>query len=259
MTAGAAVAKSMIITGASRGIGAAVAREAANQGLDLVLNARSGSALSSIAKSIDQSGKRTATVTGDISNGQVCARIVDTALDRFGGVDVLVNNAGILGPVGPLHEVNADEWVENLMVNVVGPALLARRALDALRESRGRIVNISSGAAVKAIRGWSAYCVSKAALNQLNRMLAAEYPEIVAVAVSPGMTATDMQVMVREQGAGRMPADEHRRFVDAYERGELRSPEEVARAVVALGLHAPSDMSGEFVTVDDPRVEALVT
>ena len=72
------------------------------------------------------------------------------------------------------------------------------------------------------------------------------------------MTATDMQVLIRREGAGWMPEDEHRRFVDAHEKGELRSPDAVARAIVALALHAPHEWSGEFLTVDDSKVRSLV-
>ncbi len=251
------MSKTMIITGASRGIGAAIAREGLARGFNLVLNARASDALNSLANSLDISSKRIATVAGDVSNQEVCKRIVDSAVERFGDVDVLINNAGILEPVGPLHAVDGNEWVRNLMVNVAGPVLLTQCALFSLRRRRGCVINISSGAAVNAVRGWSAYCTSKAALNHFNRMLAAEYPEIVAIAVSPGMTATDMQATIREQGEGRMPKDEHRRFVDAHQKGELRSPQDVARAVVALSLNAPAELGGEFVTVDDPRVKAL--
>lgn len=248
----------MIITGASRGIGVAVAREAAAQNVNLVLNARSGAALASLSKELDASGKRVVTVVGDVSEKAVCAAIVRSAVDRFGGVDVLVNNAGILEPVGLLDAVDADDWVRNLMVNVAGPVLLAQRALKSLQERRGCVINISSGAAVRAVRGWSAYCVSKAALNHFNRMLSAEYPEITAVAVSPGITATDMQQMIREKGEGRMPEDERMRFVEAHRKGELRSPEAVARAIVALGVKAPPELNGEFVTVEDARIESLI-
>ncbi len=251
------MSKTMIITGASRGIGAAIAREGLARGFNLVLNARASDALNSLANSLDISSKRIATVAGDVSNQEVCKRIVDSAVERFGDVDVLINNAGILEPVGPLHAVDGNEWVRNLMVNVAGPVLLTQCALFSLRRRRGCVINISSGAAVNAVRGWSAYCTSKAALNHFNRMLTAEYPEIVAIAVSPGMTATDMQATIREQGEGRMPKDEHRRFVDAHQKGELRSPQDVARAVVALSLNAPAELGGEFVTVDDPRVKAL--
>lgn len=248
----------MIVTGASRGIGAAIARVAASTGVSLILNARSEAALGDLANSLPSGPDRIVTVCGDVSEDEVCARIVGAALERFGRVDVVVNNAGVLDPIGALDAVPAKDWVRNLIVNVAGPALLCRRAIPFLRESRGRIINISSGAAVKAVRGWSAYCTSKAALNHLNRMLAAEYPQITAVAVSPGMTATEMQVRIRESAEGSMPREEYQRFVDAYRRGELRAPEAVARAVVALALKAPPKLSGEFLTMDDPRVTSLM-
>lgn len=252
------MSKTMIVTGASRGIGAAIAKEAAGKGINLLLNARSEDALKAIAETLGGDATRLAIVAGDISDEKVCERVVATAVEHFSGIDVVVNNAGVLDPIGPLDAVAGSEWVRNLLVNVIGPVLLSQRAIRFLSERSGCIINISSGAAVKAIRGWSAYCTSKAALNHFTRMLAAEYPQITSVAVSPGMTATDMQVMIRERGERRMPHDEYRRFVEAHQRGELRSPQSVARAIVALGLGAPRAMSGEFVTVDDPRITSLL-
>ena len=251
------MSETIIITGASRGIGAAVARVGARLGMNLVVNARSASALDALEASIGADQGRLAKVPGDISEESTCTRIVEAATARFGGVDAVVNNAGILEPVGALNQVSAEDWARNLAVNVMGPVTLSQAALAPLGERHGRIINISSGAAVKAVRGWSAYCVSKAALNHFNRMLAAEFPEITSIAVSPGMTATDMQVLIRREGAGWMPEDEHRRFVDAHEKGELRAPDAVARAIVALALYAPNEWSGEFLTVDDPKVRSL--
>ncbi len=253
------MSKTMIVSGASRGIGAAIATEASGKGVNLVLNARSGDALEALSSSLAGSKSDVAIVSGDVSSKEVCERIVGKAVERFGGIDVVVNNAGVLEPVGPLDAVDSDEWVRNLMVNVAGPVLLTKSALPSLRKRKGCIINISSGAAIKAVRGWSAYCTSKAALNHFNRMLSAEYPEIIAVAVSPGMTATDMQLRIRESGAGGMPEDEHRRFVDAFEKGKLRSPEMVARAIVAVALKPPAELNGEFVTLEDPRVTALIS
>lgn len=253
------MSKTMIVSGASRGIGAAIAAEASGKGINLVLNARSREPLEALSSSLAGGKSAVAVVSGDVSSKEICEQIVGTAVERFGGIDVVVNNAGVLEPVGPLDAVDADEWVRNLMINVAGPVLLTRSALPSLRRRKGCVINISSGAAVKAVRGWSAYCTSKAALNHFNRMLSAEYPEITAVAVSPGMTATNMQVMIRERGAGGMPEDEHRRFVDAFEKGELRSPEMVARAIVAIALKPSADLNGEFVTVEDPRIAALIS
>lgn len=252
------MSKTMIVSGASRGIGAAVAREASEEGFNLVLNARSKDALEELSDSLAGGSTSLAVVSGDVSDQAVCERMAGAAIERFGGVDVVVNNAGILEPVGLLDAVDADAWVRNLIVNVAAPVRLTKCALSSLRQRRGCVINISSGAAVKAVRGWSAYCTSKAALNHFNRMLSAEYPEITAVAISPGMTATDMQLMIRELGKGKMPEDEHRRFVAAYESGELRSPERVARAIVAVASSPPRTLNGEFVTVDDPRVASLL-
>ncbi|MDX1513637.1 MAG: SDR family NAD(P)-dependent oxidoreductase [Gammaproteobacteria bacterium] len=248
------MAKTMILTGASRGIGAATARAAAAAGMNLVLNARSADALETLASTL---GENVSLVAGDVSDPEVCRSLVATARERFDGVHALINNAGILEPIGALDTVPGIEWEKNLRVNVLGPVLLSQAAIGELRRVRGTIINVSSGAAVKAVRGWSAYCTAKAALNHFTRMLAAEFAEVTSLAVSPGMTATDMQAEIRGRGKDRMPADEYRRFVDAYRAGQLRSPEAVARTLVRLSLEAPPDWSGEFITVDDPRIAAL--
>lgn len=249
------MSETIIISGASRGIGAAVARAAVSAGMNAVLNARSETALTALASALGND--RVAVVVGDVSETDCCRHIAEIALKRFGRIDALINNAGILEPVGTLDVIDSDDWARNLRVNVLGPMLLSRAALGGLRQTRGRIVNISSGAAVNAIRGWSAYCTSKAALNHFTRMLAAEFPEVTSIAVSPGMTATDMQRMIRNEGRGRMPDEEYRRFVDAHEQGQLRAPDAVAEAVVKLARYAPPQWSGEFVTVDDPRITQL--
>jgi NAD(P)-dependent dehydrogenase (short-subunit alcohol dehydrogenase family) len=101
-------------------------------------------------------------LTGDVAREPDCRRVVADTVDRFGRLDALINNAGILGPVARLADADPGEWQYNLAVNLLGPFYLARAAIPHLRSTRGRIVNVSSGAAVKAIEGWSAYCVAKA-------------------------------------------------------------------------------------------------
>lgn len=250
--------KTIIITGASRGLGAAMARIAAEQGAAVVINARSEEALERVAAEIEQGGGTALAVPGDVSKREDCAALVEQTIERFGRLDALINNAGILEPVNPIAKADPAAWEYNLLVNVLGPMMLIQAALPHLRERNGRVINISSGAAVSAVPGWAAYCASKGALNQITRVLAAEEPDITAVAVRPGVVDTEMQAVIRKDGASGMPQQDHQRFIGYHEKGELLSPELPGRALVTLALHAPKEWSGEFLSWNDEKVKGIM-
>ena len=127
-------------------------------------------------------------------------------------------------------------------------------AVPALRAAPGRVVNISSGAAVKPIGAWSAYCAAKAALTHLTAVLAVEEPRIISVALRPGVVDTEMQAVIRREGPSAMDPERAAYFVQLKEEGRLEPPWVPARAAAWLALHAPPSMSGRFVEYDDPRV-----
>jgi NAD(P)-dependent dehydrogenase (short-subunit alcohol dehydrogenase family) len=250
--------QTIIVTGASRGLGAAVARIAAQMEANVVLTARSKPDLKAVARQIEGSGGQALPVAGDISQLEDCRRVVAEAVQAFGRVDALVNNAGVVTPIAAIATVEPDSWRENLAVNVVGPFMLAQAALPGLREIKGRIVNVSTGAGVVPVRGWSAYSVAKAALNQLTRALAKEEPEVTTIAVRPGVVDTDMQATIRRHGASGMPAETYSRFVGHHERGELLPPEVPGCALAVLALYAPQEWSGAFLSWDSEEVQTLV-
>jgi len=139
-----------------------------------------------------------------------------------------------------------------------GPVMLTQAALPHLRQRAGRVINVSSGAAVKVIQGWGAYCVAKAALNHFTRVLAEEEPAITAIALRPGKVDTAMQETIRKEGAGGMTASAHAGFVEAHARGELLPPEQPGRALAVLALHGPREWSGEFISWDEEKLQLLV-
>ncbi len=180
-----------IITGASRGLGLAVARGLAGQGWRLVLDARGANALEAAAKELPGT---VVALPGDITDPGHRAALVSAA-DELGGVDLLVNNAGILGPspLPALADYPLDDLREMFEVNVIGPLGLAQWVLPALRErGQGAIVNITSDAAVEGYEGWGGYGSAKAAIEQASRVLAAEEPEVRVWWVDPGDLRTQM-------------------------------------------------------------------
>ncbi|MGD8624131.1 MAG: SDR family NAD(P)-dependent oxidoreductase [Anaerolineae bacterium] len=248
----------VIVTGASRGLGAATARLAAQLGAAVALVARSADDLERVAGEIRDTGGQALPLVGDVTRAGDCERVVAGTVERFGRLDALVNNAGILEPIAPLAEMEAGAWEKNWAVNVLGPALMIRQALPHLRKRQGRILNVSSGAAVHAIPGWSAYCLAKAAINHLGRMLAAEEPEVTTLAFRPGVVDTAMQATIRRDGAQGMPGEDHERFVRYHQQGELLPPEAPGCALAVLALYAPQSWNGEFVAWDEEQVQSLV-
>lgn len=251
-------APTIIVTGASRGLGAATARILGERGVNIVLNARSMNDLQGVAKSIDSRGKQVLAIAGDVSREGDCRDLVHQAVQRFGRLDALINNAGVLQPIAPIAAADPQQWVQNMLINLFGPFALTHYALPQLRQSRGRIVNVSSGAAVGANSGWSAYCAAKAGLNHFTRVLAVEEPDVVSLSFRPGVVDTAMQRTIREEGAGGMPPESHQKFQNYYESGQLLAPDVPGRALAALALHAPRDWSGDFVAWDEERVQALL-
>ncbi len=250
--------QAMLITGASRGLGAAAALEAARQGIHLVINARNAAKLEAVASACREHGVQAIAIPGDISEPETARRMVQTASEAFGRIDAVIHNAGILPPIAPIAQADLAAWETNWRVNLLAAVALLKESLPLLRESRGRAVLVSSGAAIHPYPTWGAYCASKAALNHLTAVLAKEEPDITALAFRPGIVDTDMQAQIREQGAGVMPPELHKKFLTYQREGRLQPPEVVARPLIAVALHAPHAWSGEFVAYYEDKVQALL-
>ena len=137
----------------------------------------------------------------------------------------------------------------------MGPFYLIHATISELRSTKGRIVNVSSGAASRPLKNASAYCAAKAALTHFTRVLAAEEPEVTSLTTRPGVVDTDMQTYIREQGPKAMSSDQVAYYNDLKERGDLEPPEIPGRSIAWLALHAPPHFSGQFLDYDDPRID----
>ncbi len=246
----------VLVTGAGRGIGRATAREFAAAGARVVITSRTQKELAETARLVKRQGAEVLAVPADVSSERSIKALVAAAVRRFGPVEVLVNNAGLLMPIGPIWTTKPAAWRKNVRTNLEGAYLCSRAVLPGMLKRRyGSIINVSSGAARNARYGWSAYCASKAAMDQLTRVMALDLHEhhVTVNAIYPGTTETRMQELLRETDDGAMSADtELFRYRHAH--GLNLPPEAPARLIVWLARQ--TDLSGQIIDIYDPAVKA---
>lgn len=236
--------KVAIVTGASSGIGRAAARLFAAEGAAVVLSARDAASLETVAEEIRASGGRAAIVCGDVRDDAVHGRLVATAIEDFGGLDVAFDNAGTVGPIAPLADVSAGGWQETLDTNLTAAFLAARHQIPAmLARGGGSIVFTSSfvGSSV-GLPGMAAYAAAKAGLAGLVKGITADYAArgIRANALLPGGTDTPM--------AGDATNKAWAAGLHAMKR--IAAPVEIARAALFLASPMASFVAGTALYVD---------
>lgn len=192
--------KVALITGASQGLGKALALAFAKEGAKLAVNARSEDSIRPVAEEVESLGAEVLAIAADVSDTGDVERLVAETAERFGGIDVLVNNAGLLGPRVAIEEYPEDEWREVIDANLTGPFLVAKATVPHLREG-GSIINLVSGVSVEGRAEWGAYSVSKFGVEGLTQILAAELKErgIRVNAVDPGGMRTSMRASAYPQ------------------------------------------------------------
>ena len=186
--------KVALITGASQGLGRALALAYAKEGASLVVNSRSEESIRPVAEEVEGLGAEVLAVAADVSKGQNARRLVEEAAGRFGGIDVLVNNAGLLGPRVAIEDYPEEEWRRVIDANLTGPYLVSKAAVPHLREGAS-IINVVSGVSVEGRAEWGAYSVSKFGVEGLSQILAAELEGrgVRSNAVDPGGMRTEMR------------------------------------------------------------------
>jgi NAD(P)-dependent dehydrogenase (short-subunit alcohol dehydrogenase family) len=231
--------KVAIVTGASRGIGAAAAKELARHGVAVVLAARSSDSIDALAEEIRNAGGKASAAPCDVSRYADVVQAVETAVADFGRLDILVNNAGTIQPIARLAESDPDEWDACVDINLKGVYHGLRAAIPAMEVAGGGVVvNISSGAATGVLEGWSHYCATKAAVLSLTRCADLEYRErgIRVTGLSPGTVATDMQVEIKASGINP---------VSQLDFSSHIPPEWPARAIAWLCTKEAEDFAGQ--------------
>jgi 3-oxoacyl-[acyl-carrier protein] reductase len=237
------VARVALVTGASRGIGAATARRLAADRFRLVLAARSSGPLDELAAELTAGGADALAVPTDLTDLTEVDALLDATRHWAGRVDVLVNNAGVLPAAMRAERMPIEDWQSTLMLNLTSPWYLATRA-RALMEAGAVVVNLSSSAAYYPSVGLSAYNTSKAALNMVTRCLALEWARegIRVVGIAPGLVDTELAVPITQWMARTEQA--------VNPMGRLGTAEEVAELVAFVASDKAAYMTGSIVTVD---------
>ncbi len=186
--------KVALVTGASQGLGRALALACAREGARVVINARSEESISSVAEEVESAGAEVLALAADVSKSSEVEGMVGAAVERFGRVDALVNNAGLLGPRVEIAEYPEEEWRRVIEANLTGPFLVAKAVIPHMPEG-GSIVNVVSGVSVEGRAEWGAYSVSKFGVEGLTQILASELEGrgIRVNAVDPGGMRTGMR------------------------------------------------------------------
>ena len=229
--------KVVMISGGSKGLGAALARRCVEEGAAVSLCARGKEDLAEIGAELDARGGRVLTLAADVASEDDVQEWVEATRDRFGRIDVLINNASMLGSRVGIEEYPLAEWRKVIDVNLTGAFLCARAVIPALRESRGAMIHVSSGVGDHGRPYWGAYCASKNGLEALSEMLAGELEEdgIRSNAVDPGSMRTDMR-------AAAYPDEDPE---------TLPTPREVTDVFVYLASDAARDVSGKRFRAKD--------
>jgi NAD(P)-dependent dehydrogenase (short-subunit alcohol dehydrogenase family) len=204
--------KVTLITGASQGLGRALALAFAREGARVVVNARSEESVGPVAREVEDTGAEVLAVAADVSKGADAERLVDETANHFRSIDVLINNAGLLGPRVVIEEYPEDEWRRVIDANLTGPFLVSRAAIPHL-SAGGSIINVVSGVSVEGRAEWGAYSVSKFGVEGLTQILAAELKQsgVRVNAVDPGGMRTDMRAAAypEEDPQTRIPPEEN--------------------------------------------------
>lgn len=239
----AASRKTALITGASRGIGAATARIFASAGWNVALAARNEEAIANLSAEIG--GEQALAIPCEVSRPWEVEATVSATVDAFGGIDALILNAGVIDPIGRMADIDPEDWGRVIDVNLKAVFYGIHAVLPIMLEAGGgTILTVSSGAASKALEGWSHYCSSKAGAAMVMRCLDTEYRGhgIRAMGLSPGTVDTDMQVSIKDSALNP---------VSRLERSDHIHPDWPARALLWMTGGEADDLVGSELSLRD--------
>lgn len=244
--------KTVVVTGASRGIGAAAAEAIAAEGASVLLLARSSDGITALASQLRKAGQVAEAMTCDVAEFTQVQAAIGRAHEAFGKVDALINNAGVIEPIGPLASADPKAWSRAADINFRGVFNGMRAVLPEMRrQGSGVIVNLGSGAAYNPLEGWSHYCAAKAATAMLTRCAHLENRGrgIRVFSLSPGTVATDMQRKIKASGINAVSQ------MDFAQHAPASDP---ARALVWLLTDDAAAFAGQEVSLREPDIRSRI-
>lgn len=249
MTSRILPSRTAFVTGASRGIGASTAVALAGRGIAPVLAVRDPAAAAATADSVRALGVTCLVLACDVADVASTRAAINEAVATWGRLDIVINNAGQIDPIGLLADTDPGGWARSIAVNLTGAYQVIHAAMPALLSARGTVVNVSTGAAHAPREGWSAYCTAKAGLVMLTRCVALEYAGqgIAAYGLQPGLVDTEMQVRIRGSGMNE---------ISRIPRAELAPPSRAAALIAWLADTRPSDLTGQDLSIRDDALRA---
>jgi NAD(P)-dependent dehydrogenase (short-subunit alcohol dehydrogenase family) len=235
--------KVAIVTGGSRGIGFAVAELFSKEGAKVVITSRNSEKLNDAASKLNCTA-----IKADVRNSDQVKNVINQTVEKFGKIDILINNAGIFPKISKLHEISEDDWNDVLDTNLSGPYRFTKEVIPFLQKNGGVIINVSSDAGLRAYPDFNAdaYSASKAALNLLTKTWALQYAKdkIRVNAICPGVVDTDMTTPF-------LKTEADRKFMNNdHPIGRMGQPEDVARSILFLASDDSSWTTGTIMTVD---------
>ncbi len=248
--------KIVLVTGATRGLGFALAKRLSALGCRLALCARAKTFTAPWASDLPE--ERLLYVSTDISDPQQVNSFAQSVAQHFGGLDVLINNASVLGPGERLADATTEQLLQAVNINVNGSLAMYHACAPLLRANKGRFIQVVSSAGFVPISHMGTYCLTKSAQVMLTRQIALEEPDLLAYSLDPDMMDTDMQISIKESVVPRMAEPYRSLFEQSYRNGQVHNADEAAQTLAWLALSDVNAPSGTLFTKADDKVRHMV-